>query len=259
MTSTNFKSVMDVVFKHEGGYVDHPRDPGGATNMGITHLTLAAHRGKASVTKTQVKNLTKTEARQIYKDRFWKPMKCGHMPDGWDMITMDGGVNSGPKRGIKWVQRAVGTGVDGVVGPKTLASIRSADAAHIKRAASLRMGFLRGLSHWSTFGKGWTRRVAETEAVALKMFYLYNDMEVKRKLGEDIVEANGRKKKETEATAGAPAAAGGGAVGSTQLPIDPTYLIIGLAVIGLGLFVIFNRRRNVEKIRVEELGKVMPK
>jgi lysozyme family protein len=83
-----FEEIMETVFKWEGGYVDHPQDPGGATNHGITHKVLAKWRGVASVTKQEVRDLTKAEARDIFKSRYYDVIKGGHLPRPIDLVTV---------------------------------------------------------------------------------------------------------------------------------------------------------------------------
>jgi lysozyme family protein len=126
-----------------------------------------------------VKFITEQEVADIYKDSYWDACRCGEMTYGIDYMTFDPAVNSGPRRGIKWMQRALRVKADGVVGPKTLAAIADLspeeEIAVIDRAADLRMGFLRSLRHWPTFGKGWSRRVMETEAQAKLDAPLDND------------------------------------------------------------------------------------
>jgi lysozyme family protein len=169
MTSPNFPAVMAEIFKHEGGYVDHPADPGGATNMGITFATLKSWRGQP-ITKADVKALTKAEAEAIYRAKYWNPTKCDDLPAGIDLIMMDGSVNSGIGRGPKWVQSALGVTADGKVGPATIAAAKVADpVAVINAACDARLKFLRSLKTWPTFGKGWQRRVDDVRAVALRM------------------------------------------------------------------------------------------
>ncbi len=169
MTQSNFNACLAHVLQWEGGYVDHPRDPGGATNMGITHKTLENHR-RRPVTKAEVRNLTKEEAGQIYRKSYWNAVRGDDLPPGLDLVAFDAGVNSGPRRGIRWLQKGLGVAVDGVIGPKTLRAAKNADAvAAIKRACAARMGFLKRLGTWGTFGRGWTRRVDAIEAAAVAM------------------------------------------------------------------------------------------
>jgi len=169
MTVANFNTIMDHVFREEGGFADHPADPGGATNMGITHITLAEYRGKP-VTKADVRNLTRAEAREIYRRRYWNVIRGDDLPSGIDLVMMDGSVNSGVGRGPKWVQAALGVTQDGKVGPATIAAANKANAAVVINAAcEARMKFLRGLKTFPTFGKGWTTRVERVRKEALAL------------------------------------------------------------------------------------------
>lgn len=169
MSAANFNAVMEHVFREEGGYVDHPKDPGGATNMGITHITLSEYLGHP-VTKADVKALTKAEARKIYEARYWKPTKCDDLPAGVDLIMMDGSVNSGIGRGPKWVQSALGVAADGKVGPATIAAANKANpTVIINKACDARLVFLKALKTWPTFGKGWQSRVDRVRKAALEM------------------------------------------------------------------------------------------
>lgn len=169
MTATNFPAVMTEIFKHEGGYVDHPKDPGGATNMGITFAVLQEWRGEP-ITKTDVKNLTKSEAQEIYRKRYWNVIKGDDLPAGIDLVTMDGSVNSGTGRGPKWLQAALAVAQDGKVGPNTIKAAWSANAADtINGACEARLSFLRGLKTYPTFGKGWESRVTAVRKKALEM------------------------------------------------------------------------------------------
>jgi len=170
MTQRNYRACLDHVLKWEGGYVDHPRDPGGATNHGITRATLAQHLGRP-VTKAEVKALTVETAGEIYRPRYWDKVRGGDLADGFDLVAFDGGVNSGPRRGVRWLQKGLGVTADGVMGPQTQAAANGAGdrVVVIQRACAARMGFLRGLKTWSSFGRGWARRVADTEATAVAM------------------------------------------------------------------------------------------
>lgn len=158
-----------VIFDHEGGYVDHPSDPGGATNLGITKATLEAWRGR-TVTKDQVKALERPEATQIYKLRYWDAIKGDQLPPGVDLAVLDWAVNSGVSRATKALQSLVGAAPDGVIGPKTLAAIGAASPTKlVEDLCDLRLQWLEGLSTWPVFGKGWARRVNDTKAKALAM------------------------------------------------------------------------------------------
>lgn len=166
---SNFPKALDAVLKHEGGYVDHPRDPGGATNLGITKAVLEAWRGR-KVTRAEVRALGRKEAADIYRARFWTSTRCDELPAGLDYAVFDFAVNSGPGRAVRNLQAAVGAKRDGVIGGLTLAAvarIRRADA--IRTLCDRRLAFVRALKTWPTFGKGWKRRVEEVRAAALAL------------------------------------------------------------------------------------------
>lgn len=173
MARENFAASLEAVLKHEGGYVDHPADPGGATNMGITRKTLAGWRGVVpftSLPKSAVKALGKTEAGQIYKARYWDVIRGDDLPAGLDYAVFDFAVNSGPARAAIYLQTIVGAAPDGKIGPLTLAAVAKHNPATIiNDLCSQRLAFLERLSTWPTFGRGWSRRVSEVRALAHQM------------------------------------------------------------------------------------------
>lgn len=169
MAKANFDACLAHVFASEGGYVDHPKDPGGATNHGITLDTLSGWRGR-KVTKAEVKALTKAEAAQIYRKLYWDKVRGDDLPAGLDLIAFDACVNSGAYRGARWLQQGLGVTADGSIGPKTLASAHGAMRQQvIPRCIQARKNFLLSLSTWPTFGRGWSNRLVSVEAAALKM------------------------------------------------------------------------------------------
>lgn len=165
----NFDNVMRVVFSSEGGYVNHPMDPGGATNMGITHKTLAAWRD-TPVTRQDVRDLTKREASDIYRSKYWNAVRGDDLPYGIDLMVMDRAVHSGPRNSVKALQNSLGVTVDGALGP---ISIGAASKCDPRKVVALlyqnRLAFLKRLRHWKTFGKGWKRRMDKTKHKALLM------------------------------------------------------------------------------------------
>lgn len=166
---SNFDRVLLLVLAHEGGYVDHPSDPGGATNMGITIGTLSSWLGRQA-TKAEVRALTKEQAGRIYRSRYWNKVNGDALPAGLDYAVFDFAVNSGPDRATRMLQTIVGVPVDGVIGPITLGAIERIGAtAVIGDLCSQRMAFLQRLSTWPTFGRGWKKRVDDVRADALAM------------------------------------------------------------------------------------------
>lgn len=165
----NFERCLSAVLKHEGGWSDHPKDPGGATNFGITLATYRAWKGSAA-TKAQLRAISDADLRAIYRRNYWDAVSGDDLPAGLDLVAFDAAVNSGPSRGAKWLQTALGVSADGKIGPATLAAAGKAHPeAVIDRACNARLAWLRTLGTWSTFGKGWARRVESVREEALAM------------------------------------------------------------------------------------------
>ena len=165
----NFDRALQFVLIHEGGYSDHPDDPGGATMKGITLDAFRRHFGEDKTTE-DLRNITQDQLRKIYKIDYWDKCRADELPSGVDYATFDAAVNSGSWRASSWLQAAVGAGRDGVIGPKTLGKI----AAHepiviIQRQCDYRLEFLRGLSTFAIFGRGWMRRIKDVRQQAIEM------------------------------------------------------------------------------------------
>lgn len=165
----NFDKCLEMVLKHEGGYVNHSKDPGGETNLGVTHITYSRWLEKP-VTTDMMKALTPKDVAPIYKAQFWNVCRCDDLPSGLDWLTFDWGVNSGPSRAAKALQEASGATVDGHIGPNTIKHIKDFPVSDlIRRVSDLRLEFYQSLKTFDTFGKGWTRRCEETKEAALEM------------------------------------------------------------------------------------------
>jgi lysozyme family protein len=171
VADNRFDACLSEVLGHEGGYVDHPSDPGGATNMGITHKTLARWRKVSPWTalpRSEVEKLTRNEAALIYRANYWNACKAGSMPAGLDLALFDFAVNSGPDRAVRTLQAALGVAADGEVGPVTLTAAEKGDTTRLINAlCDRRLGFLERLTTYATFGRGWTKRVASVRAASL--------------------------------------------------------------------------------------------
>ena len=164
--NTNFDRCLSEVLQHEGGWVDDPHDPGGATMRGITIGTFRAWKGRG-VTKAELRAITDADLRAIYHQKYWDAVRGDDLPAGLDLVAFDAAVNSGPSRGAKWLQTALGVAADGKIGPATIAAARKAQPeAVIDRATSARLAWLRTLPTWGRFGKGWARRVESVRGVA---------------------------------------------------------------------------------------------
>ncbi|ACL61345.1 glycoside hydrolase family 108 protein [Methylobacterium nodulans] len=169
MAASRFDAALARVLAHEGGWSDHPADPGGPTNLGVTQATLSAWLGRPA-TRAEVKALTPASVAPLYRARFWDAVHGDALPAGVDLAVFDLAVNSGVRRAAMALQRAVGVADDGRIGPMTLAAAARAPAARtIRRISADRLAFLQRLSTWPSFGRGWGRRVSEVRAAALAM------------------------------------------------------------------------------------------
>ena len=165
-----FAACLPLILKHEGGYVDHLRDPGGATNKGITQKTYDSWRDRKGQSRQSVRSITSDEVAAIYRRDYWDAIKGDDLPAGIDYCVFDFAVNSGIDRASRYLQSAVGSPSDGKIGPATIAAAKASNAkAAIEAICDARMAFLRGLSHWPTFGRGWTSRVNDVRDRALEM------------------------------------------------------------------------------------------
>lgn len=145
------------LMKYEGGYVDHAADPGGKTNWGITQAVASAHGYTGSM-----QAMPRATANAIYRTTYWDAMQCDALPSDVRFVVFDAAVNSGCAQAAKWLQRAVGTTEDGILGPKTMAAIMAQPGyVTAARLSALRLLFLTQLNTWPSFGKGWVRRVAD--------------------------------------------------------------------------------------------------
>ncbi|CAB5224417.1 zliS Lysozyme family protein [uncultured Caudovirales phage] len=163
----NFKESLALILKHEGGYVDHPADPGGATMKGITLATFS-HFKKKSMTKDELRAISDADVENIYKVGYWDAMRCDELPAGVDLLAFDMAVNKGVSRAARLLQQAAGVRDDGVLGPRSMEAIGKMPVKElIAKVSEGRRDFYRGLKTFSVFGRGWLRRVDETEKEAL--------------------------------------------------------------------------------------------
>lgn len=148
----DFEKAFERVIGHEGGYVNDSRDPGGETKYGIS---------KRAYPYADIKNLTLDQAKEIYRKDYWNRLHMDELPACIRFDMFDAAVNSGVSASAKFLQRAVGTVPDGVIGKLTIAAANGIDPERLdKRLAGYRLQYLCELSTFPTFGKGWVRRVA---------------------------------------------------------------------------------------------------
>ena len=166
MSAATWPTALAAVLKHEGGYVNHPADPGGRTNLGVTQRVWENWTNQPA-DEAAMRALTPELVAPLYRERYWNAVRADELPAGVDLAVFDVAVNSGTGRAGKLLQQAVGAAVDGSIGPRTVALATAADpVATIDRICDLRLEFLRALPIWPTFGRGWERRVAAVRSEA---------------------------------------------------------------------------------------------
>lgn len=149
----DFDQAFDRLIGHEGGYVDDPHDPGGETKYGIS---------KRAYPNEDIRGMTLERAKMIYRRDFWNAVRGEELPSALKFPMFDAAVNSGSKQAIKWLQQAVRVVDDGIFGSKTMMGVRIADPARTAaRIAGYRLKFMADLGAWSSFSRGWARRIAE--------------------------------------------------------------------------------------------------
>lgn len=172
MAKGNFDRCLAEVLKHEGGYVNHPKDPGGRTNLGVTQRVYEEWVGHP-VSEAIMRGLTVSHVRALYKTRYWDAIKGDDLPFGIDLCVFDFAVNAGPNRAARYLQLMTGSISDGRIGPNTLRQLQQYVRAHglphaVNRYQDLREAYYRKLKTFATFGRGWLRRNKEVRDAALK-------------------------------------------------------------------------------------------
>jgi lysozyme family protein len=169
MSASSYDEALARLLVHEGGYTNHPADPGGPTNFGITLADARAY-WKRDASAADVRAMPLAVAKTIYRTRYWAALCCDQLPAGVDYAVFDYGVNSGIGRASKVLQRILDVPPDGRIGARTIAAARSRDASSLVDAiCDERLAFLQGLPTWPVFGNGWGRRVREVRTTARAM------------------------------------------------------------------------------------------
>lgn len=151
-----FRQIFDRLIGHEGGYVNHPQDPGGETNWGITKRTAVAN-GYISA----MKNMTREQAFNIYQKAFWQRYRCEELTPSVAYQFFDAVVNHGLGNASRMLQRAADVADDGIIGAVSLAAINAMPESDLlMRFNAERLKFYTKLKNFPTFGKGWVNRVA---------------------------------------------------------------------------------------------------
>jgi lysozyme family protein len=165
----NFRDCLELVLKHEGGFVNHPKDPGGMTNLGVTKKVWEEWVGH-EVDEKAMRELTPALVAHMYEMKYWRTSYCEKLPRGLDLLVFSMAVNAGSGRSVKLLQDSIGVVADGVIGPKTMAKINEANVeALIDKFSEARTAFYKGLKTFPVFGKGWLNRTNTERLEALDM------------------------------------------------------------------------------------------
>lgn len=170
-----YEEAITQVFKSEGGYTNESTDPGGPTNWGIT-IADARKYWKDDATAKDVKDMPKSVAEGIYIQHYARPIQYDLLPAGVDYSVLDYSINSGISRAVKTLQSVVGVTQDGFMGPLTLQALQHMDSVTtINEIWSHRLSYDKSLTHlWPTYGRGWTTRCSEGNALALSLQKRYS-------------------------------------------------------------------------------------
>jgi lysozyme family protein len=164
-----FKKCLELVLKSEGGYVNHPSDPGGRTNLGVTQAVWEEWVGHP-VSESDMKALTADKVAPMYEMKYWRTSYCEKLPQGLNLLVFSMAVNSGSGRAVKLLQRCLGLVEDGVIGNITMGKIQECSAVDlIEKYSATRKAFYEGLKTFATFGKGWLARTEKERLEALEL------------------------------------------------------------------------------------------
>jgi lysozyme family protein len=236
---SNYENCQAITLKWEGGDVNHPDDPGGKTRWGITQATYDAWRVSQHLAKKSVFTMTKAEMLAIYKAKYWDAVGGDTLALGVDLATWDFGVNSGPARAKKTLLSVVG----------------GTDIQTIQKLCAKRMSFLKGLTIFKTFGKGWSNRVADIEARAVKMT-LAGTTTVRSSLMVEALKADTSAKQKTNVTKAAGSASTASVIGTNGVDQYLAWGLLGLAAVGVGVAVYFALKAKHNKERAEAYTRV---
>jgi lysozyme family protein len=167
--ANNFQECLVKVLKHEGGFVNHPSDPGGMTNLGVTKKVWEEWIGHEADEKA-MRELTPALVGPMYEMKYWRTSYCEKLPRGLDLLVFTMAVNSGSGRSVKLLQDAIGVVADGVIGPNTMAKINEANVETlIDKFSEARTAYYKGLKLFPVFGKGWLARTDKERLEALQL------------------------------------------------------------------------------------------
>ena len=152
----NFDEAFHHLLGHEGGYVNHPDDPGGETNWGVTKVVARQHGYEGLM-----KDMPVEVAKAVYRKSYWDAVQADNLPPAIRYAVFDAAVNSGVGTSVRWLQQSVGATPDGVLGPKTLAALNEVNPdGLLRRMLARRLRAMTDMKGWPSFSAGWARRVA---------------------------------------------------------------------------------------------------
>lgn len=238
--SDRFEICQEITAKWEGGWSDHPNDPGGKTMYGVTEARWHEYQKKMGIKLTPVRSITKAQALAFYRSEFWNACGAPKLFPGVDLAVHDASVNSGVSRGRKWLLSSVGNhGHDETV----------------RRICRARLSFMKSLKIWTTFGKGWSRRVNDIEVKGVVMALEAmgkSKAQIQSAAAVQVVQAENTAKSANAQSKTATAGALGTPAVSSTLGDMATYewMLLGgvtLAFLAIAVYLIAKRRENEDR------------
>lgn len=258
MVATTYDAAMIRVFADEGGFTNDPVDPGGATNWGITIFD-ARKYWKKEATAADVKAMPKPVAAEIYRQHYAIPIRYNELPAGFDYSVLDAAINSGQGRAIPWGAKALKSNsatLDSVV---ILSNAAPDKVALIQIYWGIRLSFLHGLRIWSHFGTGWSRRCANGEAAAVRMFLavgtVLTSAQARTRLDQESAKAKTAAKKAGSGAGGGVVGAGAGSTLIDHSHLGGKILLGVFAVAVIATIIVLARNAFIHQQRSEAYAK----
>lgn len=262
MAKGNLSACLAITLEHEGGMSTVKSDPGNWTGGKVGKGVLKGTKygvAASAYPNLDIKNLTLQDVQPIYDKNYWRRVRGDDLPAGVDLAVFDYGVNSGPSRSVKDLQRVLAVAVDGVVGDaQTLPALCKADGkAVIQKLCARRMSFLQGLKIWNTFKRGWSRRVADIEARGVAMWLIAKGAAgstAGRVLRDEAQAADKTASNQNKSAGGVGAGGVGVGGGDVAMNGDPNWMLwIFVGLLAVGAVVLFLKsRHNKERSKAYE-------
>lgn len=248
--SDRFTICLPITLAYEGGFTLNRADPGnwtgGSVGKGVLKGTNMGISARA-FPNLDIKNLKLVEVAPIYRRNYWDAAGCGGYLPGADLVVFDGGVMSGVSRAVGWA-KSVKAGADA--------------RAFVSQFCDIRLGFLKRLGTFKTFGGGWSKRVASVRAKATTMALEWMGVTgsvAAAELKAEAVRAEGQAKSDAKkaTSAAAPAAASPAIAPTAGVESTSGWVLVGIVaviVLGAAAFLFIrarNRRDEAEAFRLE--------